>query len=209
MTTKSTKNWALDTAVSVHNENADWFSEQYQKSKDRYASEFIYGRKKMDFYFERELKKLPKGAKILDVGCGTGHQMSDLLQQGFEVLGIEPADNMRAYAQSHLSDKAVLNASVKKLPFESETFDFVYAFEVFRYLNYEDNLLGLAEIRRVLKKGGVFFGSFVNLYALDGYTVLVGIRRLQHVKALSQIKHCWLFGGRKLWGYVCAHPNSL
>lgn len=82
------------------------------------------------------------------------------------------------YAESRLPAGTVKDGSVLNLPFADDFFDFVYAIEVFRYLNYEDNLRGIQEIRRVLKTGGLFFGTFVNFYSLDGAAILIGIRKL-------------------------------
>lgn len=104
--------------------------------------------------------------------------MAQLLSSGFEVSGIEPAEKMRMYAEAKLPPGSVKNASIIDLPFEDNSFDFVYAIEVLRYLSYEDNLKGLKEIHRVLKPGGVFFGTFVNLYAFNAYVIAVSIRKL-------------------------------
>lgn len=84
---------------------------------------------------------------------------------------------MLGYSNSKLPAGTVIEGSVLTLPFPDNYFDFVYALEVFRYLEYEDNLQGLKEIRRVLKPGGVFFGTFVNKYALDGFYIITGFRK--------------------------------
>lgn len=182
MTTKNKKDnriWVRNKAVSIHNETADWFADQYTKGQDRFSSSFVYGRQQINNYLFRELSKLQKGAKILDVGCGTGEHLKQLLDYGFDAIGIEPSENMRKYAESKLPPKTVINASVINLPFEDNSFDFVYAIEVFRYLGREDNVRGFKEVFRVLKSGGLFFGTFLNFYALDGFAALTAARRLK------------------------------
>jgi ubiquinone/menaquinone biosynthesis C-methylase UbiE len=166
------------TAVKVHHDGAGWFKNQYSKSSNQYSTPFLYGRKKIDKYFRNEIRKLKKNAKILDVGCGTGDQILELHQQGFNVIGIEPAVNMRKHAEKKLPKGIVRDGSILKLPFPDNTFDFVYALEVFRYLDSEDNIQGLKEIYRVLKPNGVFFATFVNRNALDGFYILTHMRRL-------------------------------
>lgn len=178
MTKREDKNWARASAVSFHEKKAEWFASQYSQSQRRLASTFLYGRHQINLHLTRQINKLPDHARILDVGCGTGEQIKQLLELGFEVFGIEPSVKMRSYAESKLPAGTVLNGSVLDLPFADGFFDLVYAIEVFRYLDPDDNLRGFQEIRRVLKPGGVFFGTFVNFYAMDGSIILVTLRRL-------------------------------
>jgi len=174
------KIWAQNKAVLIHNETADWFASQYDnKKQDRFSSSFSYGREQINTYLFKEISKLPKGAKILDIGCGTGDHIKHFIDSGFEVVGIEPSENMRKYAESKLPKGTVVNSSVLNLPFRDNSFDFVYAIEVFRYLNSEDNLRGFKEIIRVLKPGGLFLGTFLNFYALNGFNFLVFVRKLR------------------------------
>jgi ubiquinone/menaquinone biosynthesis C-methylase UbiE len=171
---------AREKAISVHDEGIDWFLEQYHPAGDNsyLASAFLYGRHQIEICWNRHVANLHRGAKVLDVGCGTGEQIAHLLDAGLQVYGVEPSEKMRAFAQSRLPAGTVRDGSVLNLPFENSTLDFVYAIEVFRYLMHDDNLEGLREVHRVLKPGGMFFGTFVNLYALNGFSLLVGARRL-------------------------------
>jgi ubiquinone/menaquinone biosynthesis C-methylase UbiE len=167
-----------EKAIRIHDSGVEWFAGQYARSDNLYATSFLYGRKRMNVLFEKEIQKLKKDARILDIGCGTGEQVQYLSDRGFEVSGIEPAQKMRDYARSKLPEEMVRDGSVLHIPFPDNSFDFVYAYEVFRYLNHNDNMQGLKEVLRVLKPGGTFFGSFVNRYALDGFLLLTGYRKL-------------------------------
>jgi ubiquinone/menaquinone biosynthesis C-methylase UbiE len=170
--------WARSAAVEVHSSGADKFEDWY-KAKAPLENVFLYGRHMCAPFFEKELARLPSEARILDVGCGTGEQLSELRRRNLDAVGVEPAPGMLAYAQQRCPD-SVFEGSVLQLPFEDNTFDFVYALEVLRYLNEEDNHQGLLEIRRVLKPGGGFFGTFVNRWALDFYLVLVQFQKLSN-----------------------------
>src|SRR5215831_19285448 len=46
--------------------------------------------------------KLQTGATCLDIGCGVGAHMARLLDQGFEVTGIEPSAEMRRLAAKNI-----------------------------------------------------------------------------------------------------------
>lgn len=191
--------WARKAAVLTHDRNSAWFEEQYKSSLNYLDSAFLYGRWQINRHFQRLVSQLPEGAKVLDVGCGTGEQILQLQQRGFQVVGVEPSEQMRKYAESKLFGGTVQNASVFDLPFTEGTFDFVYAIEVFRYLNSDDNLAGLREIRRVLKGGGTFFGTFVNLFALDGCLLRVSLRKLINQLLGKNVKcHAEMTTPRKL-----------
>lgn len=170
--------WARDTAIAVHDRSADWFNQQYNKSQDFYDSPFLYGRRQIDLHFRNTLGKLPKNSKILDVGCGTGDQIKELLKSGFEVIGLEPSPNMRKHAESKLPAGTVLDGSILNISFPDNYFDFAYAIEVLRYFHYNDKISGLKEIYRILKPGGIFFGTFVNRYAMDGFAFITIIRQI-------------------------------
>ena len=43
----------------------------------------------------RLIKKFVRGGSALDIGCGTGHFLSVLAKNGFEVTGVEPGDQAR------------------------------------------------------------------------------------------------------------------
>ena len=47
------------------------------------------------------LRRLPPGAHILDVGCGTGHLAALLATRGFRVTGIDVSREMLAYARAN------------------------------------------------------------------------------------------------------------
>lgn len=171
------ENWQRETAVSIHDKTAGYFDQQYHHDHNLFHSEFLYGRWWIEKYFDEQLSKLSHGAKILDVGCGTGDQVFALLEKGFDAVGIEPSKEMKSFAEKRLPEGRVLSGTVIDLPFEDNTFDFVYAIEVFRYLNNADNLAGFREILRVLKPGGSFYGTYVNLFASDGYWFYYKIRQ--------------------------------
>ncbi|MCP9929230.1 class I SAM-dependent methyltransferase [Cyanobium sp. AMD-g] len=51
-------------------------------------------------FLERLTQQLPKPAKVLDLGCGTGRPVAEfLLQKGMAVTGIDQAENLLALAK--------------------------------------------------------------------------------------------------------------
>jgi ubiquinone/menaquinone biosynthesis C-methylase UbiE len=170
--------WARKRAVDLHDETAGYFSAEYA-SDNVYDSPFRYGRALIDAQWSKIVATLPAGANCLDIGSGIGAYMARLVEIGLNVRGIEPSAEMRKLARERVPSELVKDGSVTELPVADKSQDFIYAIEVFRYLNWADNALGHHEIFRVLKPGGVFFATYVNKWALDGYRQFVALERLR------------------------------
>lgn len=156
------------SAVKIHDEGASSFEEQYAR-KDSFETSFRYGRRLINEHLHAIYGSLPPDGHVLDVGCGTGVYVEDALRRGLDAEGVEPADAMFDIATKRLPAGRIKRGTVSLLPYPDQTFDLVYSIEVFRYLNHQDNIDGLKEVLRVLKPGGVYFGTYVNRFALDGF----------------------------------------
>jgi SAM-dependent methyltransferase len=175
----SDEKWSRRRAIQVHDETAGGFFAEY-RGDNIFDSPFRYGRHFINRAWARCVSELPHRATCLDIGCGVGVHMACLLEQGFSVTGIEPSAEMRRLAAKNISADLVSDGSVLQLPASDSSIDFVYAIEVFRYLDARDNAQGHREIVRVLKPGGVYFGTYVNKWALDGF------RQLSQFRALAE-----------------------
>src|SRR5688572_5916262 len=129
-----------DIAIKRHDEDAGTFQKIYSDiitQNKEYA--FKYGRKLILDDLQRILDGLPKNARILDLGSGTGHLAKSLHTQGFEVIGAEPSLKMLEIARNNFPDIEFVEGISSKLPFPDQHFDLVIAFEVFRYLDKKEN----------------------------------------------------------------------
>jgi ubiquinone/menaquinone biosynthesis C-methylase UbiE len=100
------------------------------------------------------------GAGWLDVGCGTGILAEIVLQlcAPDRVHGVDPsAAQIAAAAQGPLAGRAQLQvADARRLPFADGSFDVVASALVINFI--PDPPLGLAEMRRVVRAGGMVAG---------------------------------------------------
>ena len=99
----------------------------------------------------------PAGARVLDIGTGTGDLARELVRQGAaHVYGIDFSPAMlkvaRAKERAGASSSSWLLGDCLRLPFPDATFDAVTNAFVLR--NLADLRAGLAEMARVLKPGG-------------------------------------------------------
>jgi ubiquinone/menaquinone biosynthesis C-methylase UbiE len=170
--------WVRRRAIEVHDETAGYFAAEYS-SDNVCDSPFRYGRALIDERWRKVVEGLTPGANCLDVGSGIGTYMARLIDSGFHVHGIEPSAEMRKLALERVPDALVSDGSVTELPVPDRSQDFIYAIEVFRYLDSTDNAVGHREIFRALRPGGVYFGTYVNTWALDGYRQFVVMRKLR------------------------------
>jgi SAM-dependent methyltransferase len=113
--------------------------------------------------------EFPRDAVVLDVGFGTGEQMRHLTSRGCRVIGIEVDHELARRAQA--TGLPVCRSVAEALPFEGESFDGIVCKVV---LPYTDEALAVAEISRVLKRGGVARVSYHGLGYSLRYLVTPG-----------------------------------
>ena len=92
-------------AVKRHDIDASHFQHAYSQNEKTLGKKelaFLRGRKLVLDELSKILNDLPKGSKILDVGCGGAHLTHWIQEKGFEVYGIEPSAEMYNYAKHRL-----------------------------------------------------------------------------------------------------------
>ena len=100
-----------------------------------------------------------RAPRVLDVACGTGDMVVELMRRGCTVTGVDISEEMleiakqkTASATSHLSPFTFHLGNAEALPFAEGEFDAVTcAFGVRNFVHLEQ---GLGEMLRVLKPGG-------------------------------------------------------
>jgi SAM-dependent methyltransferase len=138
--------------------------------------------------FER--MKLQDGERLLDLGCGEGrHAISAYMFHELDAVGIDLSfkdlnTTRERYAEFLEQDNdnkslVISVANGEHLPFEDETFDKVICSEVLEHIYPFESVV--AEIRRVLKTGGVaaisvprFFPEWVCWQLSDAYHEVEG-----------------------------------
>ena len=124
-------------------------------------------------WFEKEKKYLQKiitkDASVLEVGCGNGRSIFDILPKTKNVTGIDHEDKAVVDAKNNFSrypSIKILKADAAQLPFDNEEFDFVIC--MITFANFADKKFkALEEMRRVLKDSGKIIISVFSENALE------------------------------------------
>lgn len=129
-----------------------YLNTMYQKYPEEDAVRWIFAHAKKAFF---------KGAKALDIGCGTGRHASVLADAGFDVTGCDISKEGVKIAKDLLKARSFKAsfyvASLPDLFFEDESFEVVFCSGMLNYLSPKGFVKSIKEIFRVLKGGGLAY----------------------------------------------------
>jgi tellurite methyltransferase len=131
----------------------------------------------IDIYlFDQLLKgRLVPPMRVLDAGCGRGRNMIYLLQNGFEVFGIDTGEDEIKYTQSvarrlapELPPENFIVGEISDMPIAEEAFDAVLCSAVLHFSENEEHFHQMVdEMWRVLKPGGLFFARLASTIGME------------------------------------------
>jgi SAM-dependent methyltransferase len=106
-----------------------------------------------------DLAGVRSGTRALDVGCGPGALLTELVARTGRdlVAGVDPSEPFVNAARDRHPGVDVRVASAEALPYPDRTFDAVLAQLVVHFMR--DPLAGLSEMARVARSGGVVAAS--------------------------------------------------
>jgi SAM-dependent methyltransferase len=108
----------------------------------------------------REVAGTRRDLRLLDCGCGAGHNLASLLHPYGRAFGFDLTPGGLLHGRA--AGFPLARADMRGIPFQSARFDIVTSFDVFQYV--QDDAAAMKEMARVLKPGG---GLVVTAAALD------------------------------------------
>ncbi|MCD1259951.1 class I SAM-dependent methyltransferase [Paenibacillus athensensis] len=169
---------------------------------------------------------LPAGARVLEVGCGTGRTACLLAQRGFQVTALDIRPEMiakgRIRAQAAGVQVAFVEGDACMLPFAPESFDVVLVESV---TNFTEAERAAAEYFRVLAPGGQLYDREVLLQLEppeEAYRELVSYYDVRQLLGVTAWERVWSAAGfasiafspmrpfpQSMWEDAVEHPDPV
>ena len=136
--------------------------------------------------------RLRKVEKILDLGCGTGMFLSELVEHGRLVVGVDVSPKMLKIAKKRAVGANLILADADHLPFTNGCFDAVVSITLLQ--NMPDPSATTKEIARITKSGGMVILTTLKrkhaLKELRGWMRNAGLRPLETLEMRGEDVLC-------------------
>lgn len=147
----------LEKIREYWNTLSEGYRQQIEKEREEHKDEF----------YKEYFRQIPKGSKVLDIGCGPGFFSLLLASLGMKVTAADYSEGMLGKAKDLLNVNGFhgaefVRADAQHLPFADASFDAVVSRNL--VWNLEDPEAAYKEWLRVLKPGGKLFVFDGNYY---------------------------------------------
>jgi len=104
-------------------------------------------------YVDRVLEGLPAGAKVLDLGCGTGEPVAKhIVERGFSVTGVDESSEMLKFARQTVPEAELIHADIVTVEL-TDTFDAAVAWDSMFHVAREHHAAIYRKLANALREG--------------------------------------------------------
>jgi len=122
-------------------------------------------KKSLDKENDYLIKNITKNSKVLEVGCGGGRSLNQLLCKTENIVGIDNDKKAVDLAKNNLRGHPkikLIKCEARKLPFKANSFDFVICMTTFANFGKEKFKI-LSEMKRTVKpRGSIIMSVYAN-----------------------------------------------
>ena len=114
-----------------------------------------------EIIFEALSDYLQAGAKLLDIGIGTGASSQRFYKEGIEIYGLDNSEELLAVCKSkNISENLVLCDLLNdEIPFQNVSFNYIICSGVLHF--FSDLRLIFKKVNAILKKRGLFIFTII------------------------------------------------
>lgn len=122
----------------------DTIAEDYDRVRPTYPAALV----------DRACAHVAKGARVLEIGCGTGKLTRELAHRGFRLEAVEPGPAMMEVARRSVGDAVTFHLGrFEDVELPAGAYDAVFSATAFHWV---DPAVGWAKVARLLRPGGTF-----------------------------------------------------
>jgi ubiquinone/menaquinone biosynthesis C-methylase UbiE len=124
----------------------------YDSIASTYNQRFASGGQRGAVLLLTELTRDLHAQRVLEVGCGTGHWLVELMPAGPQLYGLDLSAGMLAQAREQKAPLFLTQGTAESLPYQAGYFDLVYSVNAIHHFIRPQNYI--AEAWRLLRPGG-------------------------------------------------------
>ncbi len=164
-------------------EDEEYWNQVYSSEEEYLEEKFVTEGSDGEQEFDKKILDTAIRKTVLDVGCGDAGFTMRVAEAASEVVGVDFSETAILKASENIARTKATNirvrlANANKLPFANETFDLV----VSRRGPVTDNLTGVSEAYRVLRKSGLLMEITIGERDKESLTRIFGRGQMYSVK---------------------------
>ncbi|TMI33134.1 class I SAM-dependent methyltransferase [Candidatus Bathyarchaeota archaeon] len=101
------------------------------------------------------VERLPKGARVLDAGCGSGIPVTRILARYFDVIGVDISEKQIQLARKSVPKEKFIRGDFTNLDFPDESFDAICSYYAIFHVPRSEHKGILLNFYRMLKPKGL------------------------------------------------------